>query len=311
MDSIKEPAPLQLLPTCSEEDNKRAPKNTVSSEWPHKAVSVLLDIYVQKFFAGRGCLRSKDWEEVMNKVNTECEGLKTLRNAKQCRDKVDSLKRRYKAEKRKAVNGEEVTWPFFDKLDDMMGSALRQTRGFKPMDRLQKASLFIGHEMKDFCDDDHEKQGFSGSPEGCEGRRNQLPFYMGLPENGKAKADDKYPSSEEGSDIDPFQRPSKFHKPTAAHHSPDISSGHGKRPQPPWPGASSKNRARPREIESDSSVQALADAITGFSEVYARVELAKLEIMTTMKLEFAKLARRRRRRHRRESSSRSSSTNHT
>ncbi|KAI5068352.1 hypothetical protein GOP47_0016697 [Adiantum capillus-veneris] len=177
------------------------------------------------------------------------------------KDKVDSLKRRYKAEKRKAVNGEEVTWPFFDKLDDMMGSALRQTRGFKPIDRLQRASLYAGLEIKDYGDDEHEnKQGYSGSPEG------------------------------------EWQRESR---------------GQGRRPPPPWPGASSKSRARTRETESDSSVQALADAITGFSEVYARVELAKLEIMTTMKLEFAKLARKRRRRHRRGSSSRSSSTNHT
>ncbi|MCO5576268.1 hypothetical protein L7F22_030077 [Adiantum nelumboides] len=312
MDPIKEAAPLQLLPACSEDDVKKAPKSTVSSEWPHKAVAVLLDIYVQKFFAGRGCLRSKDWEEVMNKVNSECEGLKTLRNAKQCRDKVDSLKRRYKAEKRKAVNGEEVTWPFFDKLDDMMGSALRQTRGFKPIDRLQRASLYAGHEIKDFGDEEHDnKQGYSGSPEGCEARRNHLPFYMGFPENGKGKAEDRYASSEEGSDMDPCQRPSKFNRLTGAHQSPDISSGQGRRPPPPWPGASSKSRARTRETESDSSVQALADAITGFSEVYARVELAKLEILTTMKLEFAKLARRRRRRHRRGSSSRSSSTNHT
>ncbi|KAH7444779.1 hypothetical protein KP509_02G091200 [Ceratopteris richardii] len=311
MDQGKEIAPLQLLPACSEEDIKRVPKSTVSSEWPHKAVAVLLDIYVQKFFAGRGCLRSKDWEEVMNKVNAECEGLKTLRNAKQCRDKVDSLKRRYKAEKRKAVNGEEVTWPFFDKLDDMMGSALRQTRGYRPLHHLQKASLFTAQDLKDFGDDEHEKQGLSGSPEGCETRRNQLPFYMSFPENGKAKADDRYASSEEGSDIDPYQRPSKFNKPSGAQHSPDISSGQARRPPPPWAGTSSKDRAQTRETESDSSIQALADAITGFSEVYARVELAKLEIMTTMKLEFAKLAQRRRKRRHKESSSKSSSTNHT
>ncbi|MCO5588876.1 hypothetical protein L7F22_042837 [Adiantum nelumboides] len=94
-----------------------------SSEWPDKAVSILLKTYAQKFSVDRGYLRTQDWQEVASAVNAVCGHLKTL---KQCRDKVDSLKRRYKIEKRKAVTGGEVSWPFFHRLDDIMNSVLKQ-----------------------------------------------------------------------------------------------------------------------------------------------------------------------------------------
>jgi hypothetical protein len=61
-------------------------------------------------------------------VNSQCAGLKSLKTVKQCKDKIDSLKRRYKSEKRRAVNGSAVTWPFFAKLDKLMGSVFKQVR---------------------------------------------------------------------------------------------------------------------------------------------------------------------------------------
>eukprot|EP00250_Pteridium_aquilinum_P012190 c20558_g1_i1 orf=1-216(-) len=57
-----------------------------SSEWPDKAVSILLKMYAQKFSFDRGYLRTQDWQEVAHAVNSVCNNLKTL---KQCRDKVD------------------------------------------------------------------------------------------------------------------------------------------------------------------------------------------------------------------------------
>ena len=44
-----------------------------------------------------------------------------------------------------------------------------------------------------------------------------------------------------------------------------------------------------RQQASSDPIRALADAIVGFSDVYARIELAKMEIYTDLQLNIAKL----------------------
>jgi hypothetical protein len=57
------------------------------------------------------------------------------------------------------------------------------------------------------------------------------------------------------------------------------------------PGANSQ---RPPASSDNNPVQALADALVGFSEVYSRIEVAKMELFTKMNLELARLRKRRR-----------------
>eukprot|EP00250_Pteridium_aquilinum_P016181 c22987_g1_i1 orf=707-1645(+) len=307
MASIKKPR-HPFLSTNSDEDGKKPSK---SAEWPLKAVAILLDIYVKKFAAGRGYLRGKDWEEVTMRVNGECEALQICKTVKQCRDKVDSLKRRYKMEKRKAVNGNEVTWPFFTKLDEMMGSVFKQARDFEPFDRQHKSSFYYSHEDDEEEDDEDDKQDFSGSPEeyyAMESRRHNTPYYMDFLQNGKAKVEDTDAISEEGLNQHTHRAPLKLLSLTGPQLSTDNSSGQNKHPRLPQQCATGKNHARKRKIEPEHPMRALADAVTGFSEVYARVELAKLEILTTMKLELAKLRRKRHKNSSRKEQASSSST---
>ncbi|KAH7424129.1 hypothetical protein KP509_12G091400 [Ceratopteris richardii] len=135
-----------------------------SSEWPDKAVSVLLKTYAEKFSADRGYLRTQDWHDVSYAVNCVCIGSpKTL---KQCRDKVDSLKRRYKIEKRKAIKGGEVSWPFFHRLDDIMNSVLKQGR--LPYSRHHNASSAHGSADADGGDGVEEGEEFPNEGEGVE-----------------------------------------------------------------------------------------------------------------------------------------------
>lgn len=296
-----------LLPTISDEDGKKASKN---AEWPLRAVAILLDIYVKKFAAGRGYLRVNDWEEVMMKVNEECEALKIFKTVKQCRDKVDSLKRRYKMEKRKVVNGTDVTWPFFTKLDDMMGSVFKQTRDFE----LDDGQHNYSHGDDEEEDEEDDKQGFSGFPAEHYGMQSQhfnTPYYMNFLENGKAKTLDRDTLYEDGINLQRQRVPLKFLSLTGPWLSTDNSNSSGQnRDSPlPQPGATSKNQSRKRKMEPEQHpMRALADAVTGFSEVYARVELAKLEILTTMKLELAKLRRKRKTSSRREQENSSSTS---
>ncbi|KAH7387076.1 hypothetical protein KP509_16G004000 [Ceratopteris richardii] len=131
-----------------------------SSEWPDKAVSVLLKTYAEKFSADRGYLRTQDWQDVAFAVNCVCSG--TPKTLKQCRDKVDSLKRRYKIEKRRAITGGDVSWPFFHRLDDIMNSVLKQ--GKMHYSKLPYASS--AHGSADADDADEVEEGVEFRNEG-------------------------------------------------------------------------------------------------------------------------------------------------
>ena len=54
------------------------------------------------------------------------------------------------------------------------------------------------------------------------------------------------------------------------------------------------NNQIPPASSDSNPVQALADALVGFSEVYSRIEVAKMELFSKMNLELARLRKRRR-----------------
>lgn len=335
----------------------------LSTEWPDKAVSILLKTYAQKFSVDRGFLRTQDWQEVAHAVNSACENLKTL---KQCRDKVDSLKRRYKMEKRKASSGGEVNWPFFHRLDDIMNSVLKQGKGYFP----KHFSTSSAHASTDAeYEDDEEVEGFreeederveegvaedkeeeQGADDGADDDDDEnldasasvsvssdSPPYIA---NGRAfrHAEDAYGVSDEGIACDgyfyghlgfphrndklhrsyqnreglhlshaqhqpvltfpdhPFlqRAPSRLHTVSGGTHESTQNSSQGKTHR------ARKSRNGKRKFECDNGIDALANAVTGlsrpgstvcFSDVFAQIELAKVNILNKVRLEVGKLDR--------------------
>ena len=66
-------------------------------EWSHGAVHSLLDIYEEKYSAlQRGNLRGRHWQEVALHVSAHVDGTKSAKTSKQCKMKIENLKRRYK-----------------------------------------------------------------------------------------------------------------------------------------------------------------------------------------------------------------------
>ncbi|KAH9562685.1 hypothetical protein CY35_05G084800 [Sphagnum magellanicum] len=95
-------------------------------EWSERSVGLFLDLYEEKYFdMDKGSLRSKDWEQLVERFNLEAGGGKSV---KQCRDKMDSLKKRHKLEKaKKAIAGaEKCTWLWFNKMDGLFGNNPKQ-----------------------------------------------------------------------------------------------------------------------------------------------------------------------------------------
>ncbi|KAG0497682.1 hypothetical protein HPP92_002373 [Vanilla planifolia] len=94
--------------------------------WSDGATSSLIDAWGERFLDdNRGSLRQKQWQEVAEVVNSREDYTKTPRTEAQCKNRIDTLKKKYKIEKAKIVaasNSATSSWPFFHRLDSLLGS---------------------------------------------------------------------------------------------------------------------------------------------------------------------------------------------
>ncbi|MCE0482600.1 hypothetical protein HAX54_041510 [Datura stramonium] len=98
--------------------------------WSEEATSTLVDAWGRRYVElNRGNLRQKDWQEVADAVNAlHGHSKKTRRSDVQCKNRIDTLKKKYKVEKAKiAESGGTLTssWPFFDRLDALIGNSVK------------------------------------------------------------------------------------------------------------------------------------------------------------------------------------------
>uniref|UniRef100_A0A7N0TT36 Myb-like domain-containing protein n=1 Tax=Kalanchoe fedtschenkoi TaxID=63787 RepID=A0A7N0TT36_KALFE len=96
------------------------------ADWTEHETFVLLDAWGDRFLQhGRKSLRSEEWQEVAEKVSQES---KIERTDTQCRNRVDTLKKKYKKEKAKfgAAGGQSSKWIYFKKMDVLMSPPPKQ-----------------------------------------------------------------------------------------------------------------------------------------------------------------------------------------
>ncbi|XP_039034628.1 trihelix transcription factor ASIL2-like [Hibiscus syriacus] len=95
--------------------------------WSEEASSTLIDAWGRRYVElNRGNLRQKDWQDVADAVNAlHGHTKKTHRTDVQCKNRIDTIKKKYKTEKTRiaASNGTLTSsWPFFERLDGLIGS---------------------------------------------------------------------------------------------------------------------------------------------------------------------------------------------
>ncbi|CDP15937.1 unnamed protein product [Coffea canephora] len=96
--------------------------------WSEDATHTLIEAWGSHYLdLNRGNLRQKHWQEVADAVNADHAHTKKLhRTDIQCKNRIDTLKKKYKLEKAKFLqsNGRVVsTWPFFASLDSLIGDS--------------------------------------------------------------------------------------------------------------------------------------------------------------------------------------------
>ncbi|KAK1362954.1 trihelix transcription factor ASIL2-like [Heracleum sosnowskyi] len=98
------------------------------SDWTEHETFVLLDAWGDRFLQrGRKSLRSEEWQEVAEKVSQES---RLERTDTQCRNRLDTLKKKYKKEKMKLQEMMDTTskWVYFKKMNMLLSSTPQQPR---------------------------------------------------------------------------------------------------------------------------------------------------------------------------------------
>ncbi|KAF9690033.1 hypothetical protein SADUNF_Sadunf01G0153800 [Salix dunnii] len=95
------------------------------TDWTERETFVLLDAWGEKFLQrGKKSLRSDEWQEVAEKVSDKS---KIERTDTQCRNRLDTLKKKYKIERIKLEeDGGASKWVYFKKMDILMSTSAQQ-----------------------------------------------------------------------------------------------------------------------------------------------------------------------------------------
>ncbi|KAL9235513.1 hypothetical protein vseg_010264 [Gypsophila vaccaria] len=92
--------------------------------WSEGATAVLIEAWGERYMElSRGNLKQKHWKEVADIVNSNRDDFgKAPKTDIQCKNRIDTVKKKYKVEKSKVVSGAGPSrWPFFDKIDHLIG----------------------------------------------------------------------------------------------------------------------------------------------------------------------------------------------
>ncbi|KAH7278665.1 hypothetical protein KP509_38G051400 [Ceratopteris richardii] len=100
--------------------------------WSDGATVTLIRAWGDRYLElNRGNLKQKHWEDVADCVNRRGDGCKPPKTDIQCKNRLDTLKKKYKLEKSKIItSGGTSKWAFFDSLDELIGPSKKPRKSF-------------------------------------------------------------------------------------------------------------------------------------------------------------------------------------
>ncbi|XP_021907675.1 trihelix transcription factor ASIL2-like isoform X2 [Carica papaya] len=101
--------------------------------WSEEATATLVEAWGRRYVElNRGNLRQKDWQEVADAVNAlHGHTKKTHRTDVQCKNRIDTIKKKYKIEKARVTSSNGTltsSWPFYERMDCLIGSNVTQKK---------------------------------------------------------------------------------------------------------------------------------------------------------------------------------------
>lgn len=238
----RKPLPLPIS-SCKSPIVKNSPP-----DWSEDYTFLLLEAWGDLFVKnGRKSLRSDEWSEVASRVNQDS---RIIRSDSQCRNRLDTLKKKYKKEKARMMEDPSYKsdWIYFEKMDSLISSALAIPA---PTKRNANAGAIVNMSVN------------SGSPLrlGCGVDAGEYVFANNKVYMNRANAMDEMRDSpgDTGSENDDDE---------------DDDEDDDGLPPPTNINGTSNNK-----VGTGSSLKILADSIKKVGEVYERIENKKREQM--------------------------------
>ncbi|CAH8382801.1 unnamed protein product [Eruca vesicaria subsp. sativa] len=116
---------LHSLPTNNDVSSPKKPSTSSivvdrlkRDEWSEGAVSSLLEAYETKWvLRNRAKLKGQDWEDVARHVSSRASHTKSPKTQTQCKNKIESMKKRYRSE---SATADGSSWPLYSRLDHLL-----------------------------------------------------------------------------------------------------------------------------------------------------------------------------------------------
>ncbi|XP_043715144.1 trihelix transcription factor ASIL2-like [Telopea speciosissima] len=223
--------------------------------WSEGATSTLIDAWGERYLElSRGNLKQKHWKEVADVVTSREDYTKAAKTDIQCKNRIDTLKKKYKIEKAKISSGLQTKWVFFGRIEELIGPVSRKNED---------------------NDDDH-KSNRHGHPSAS---LPKIPVRSVRSSRQHFRVKQRDSSNSGGDDGDSSD---SFPPRT-------TTNVNGKR----WRFEKKPPPVQSRRVggESDSPMKELSRAIVKFGEVYERVERSKLEQVMEMERQRMELTR--------------------
>ncbi|CAI0627409.1 unnamed protein product [Linum tenue] len=122
MDKEQEESPRRPHPAAGGGGGDRMKRD----EWSEGAVSSLLEAYESKWvLRNRAKLKGQDWEDVARFVSSRANSTKSPKTQTQCKNKIESMKKRYRSESSAAATdaSSSSSWPLYHRLHHLLRGA--------------------------------------------------------------------------------------------------------------------------------------------------------------------------------------------
>ncbi|XP_051123469.1 trihelix transcription factor ASIL2 [Andrographis paniculata] len=101
----------------SSNNNNNNTERVKRDEWSEGAISSLLEAYEAKWtLRNRAKLKGHDWEDVARHVSARSDRSKSVKTQTQCKNKIESMKKRYRSESAAASALDAPSWPLYSRL---------------------------------------------------------------------------------------------------------------------------------------------------------------------------------------------------
>ncbi|CAN0877750.1 Trihelix transcription factor ASIL2 [Linum grandiflorum] len=154
--------------------------------WSESATAVLIDAWAERYVElSRGILKQHHWKEVADIVRSREDYIKPPKTDIQCKNRIDTVKKKFKSEKAKIdAGGGPSLWPFYHRIEQLIG-----------MNPSTTASVRVPTGIP------------VGKRSGSQRRQQQQPYqFANLMNNGRQKEDEEEEEEEDEEEEDKKRR---------------------------------------------------------------------------------------------------------